>query len=231
MSILLVEDEIGLAKIVTDSLEFKGYAVRHSLNGKQGLESFINQKPDVIILDVMMPHMDGFNLAIKIRELDTKIPIIFLTARTQTADVLKGFEIGANDYIKKPFSIEELIVRINFQLKQTEKSVDKKYRIGKYDFDGKNQRLMINNQTKILSYRESELLRKLCEHQHEILTRKDLIDDLWDHENFFTGRSLDVFISRIRTYLKADPQVSIINIRKAGYKLVIKKTELAMSPP
>lgn len=230
MSILLVEDEIGLAKIVTDSLEFKGYAVRHSLNGKQGLESFINQKPDVIILDVMMPHMDGFNLAIKIRELDTKIPIIFLTARTQTADVLKGFEIGANDYIKKPFSIEELIVRINFQLKQTEKSVDKKYRIGKYDFDGKNQRLMINNQTKILSYRESELLRKLCEHQHEILTRKDLIADLWDQENFFTGRSLDVFISRIRTYLKADPQVSIINIRKAGYKLVIKKAEFGMSP-
>ncbi|MBE9602091.1 response regulator transcription factor [Pedobacter sp. MC2016-24] len=230
MSILLVEDEAGLAKIVTDSLEFKGYSVRHCLNGKEGLASFMAEKPDIIILDVMMPHMDGFNLAIKIRAQDTKTPIIFLTARTQTTDVLKGFEIGANDYIKKPFSIEELIVRINFQLKQTEKSIDKKYTIGNYNFDGKNQLLSINDQVRTLSYRESELLRKLCEHQHEILTRKDLIDDLWEHENFFTGRSLDVFISRIRTYLKEDPQVRIINIRKAGYQLVIKKDEFAVSP-
>ena len=230
MSILLVEDEAGLAKIVTDSLEFKGYSVRHCLNGKEGLASFMAEKPDIIILDVMMPHMDGFNLATKIRAQDTKTPIIFLTARTQTTDVLKGFEIGANDYIKKPFSIEELIVRINFQLKQTEKSIDKKYTIGNYNFDGKNQLLSINDQVRTLSYRESELLRKLCEDQHEILSRKDLIDDLWEHENFFTGRSLDVFISRIRTYLKEDPQVRIINIRKAGYQLVIKKDEFVVSP-
>lgn len=229
MRILLVEDEAGMAKIVKDSLEYKGYAVDHCLNGMDGLESFLSQRPDIVVLDVMMLEMDGFDLAKNIRERDTKTPIIFLTARTQTNDVLKGFEIGANDYIKKPFSMEELIVRINFQLKQREKSVDKKYRIGNYAFDGKNQRLMINDKIRILSYRESELLRKLYEHRHEILTRKELIDDLWDYENFFTGRSLDVFISRIRTYLKEDPQVSIVNIRKAGYKLVINQTAHSMT--
>ena len=226
MSVLLIEDEAGMAKIIVDSLKFKGFIVRHYSNGKEGYHSFMVQKPDIVILDVMLPQLDGFNLARKIRETDGKTPIIFLTARTQTIDVLKGFEMGANDYIKKPFSMEELIVRINYHMKQAKEGTDKKYTIGKYSFDSKNQMLLIHNQTARLSYRESELLRKLCTRQNEILKRKDLLDELWDHENFFTGRSLDVFISRLRTYLKADPNISIVNIRRAGYMLVIKQEGL-----
>jgi two-component system response regulator TrcR len=222
MNVLLVEDEEGMAQIVADSLEFKGFSVHHCANGSDGFNSFMAQKPDIVILDVMMPQMDGFNLARKIRETDKQTPIIFLTARTQTADVLKGFEIGANDYMKKPFSMDELIARINLQLKQTEKNSSKKYDIGIYSFDGKNQLLHVNGKTTRLSYRESELLRKLCEHKNEVLKRKDLLVEFWDNENFFTGRSLDVFISRLRTYLKTDPQINIVNVRRAGYMLVIK---------
>ncbi|WP_316811613.1 response regulator transcription factor [Pedobacter heparinus] len=223
MNVLFIEDEKGMAKIVTDSLEYKGFSVRHCLNGKDGLNSFIVQKPDIVILDVMMPQMDGFNLARKIRETDQQTPIIFLTARGQIVDVLKGFESGANDYIKKPFSMDELIARIHLQLRQTEKHSSKKYTIGRYSFDGKNQLLHLDDKTTRLSYRESELLRKLCEHQNEVLKRKELLTELWDNENFFTGRSLDVFISRLRTYLKADPQINIINVRRAGYMLVIER--------
>lgn len=218
--ILYGEDETELALIVKDCLEYSGFVVDYCLNGKEVLDTYQLQKPDVIVLDVMMPQLDGFNTALKIREKDQSTPIIFVTARTQTADVLKGFELGANDYIKKPYSVEELIVRIKSLLKLNVKAETRDYQIGDFLFDPVHARLSIQGKVKKLSYRESELLRKLLENQNQIVKRKDVLEDLWDNETFFTGRSLDVFISRLRTYLKADPNIKIINIRKSGYMLV-----------
>ncbi|MGY0037179.1 response regulator transcription factor [Pedobacter sp. NJ-S-72] len=174
-----------------------------------------------MILDVMVPELDGFDLARKIREIDHKIPIIFVTARVQTADVLKGFGIGANDYMKKPYSIEELIVRMEAQLKRLDKVIPTKYVIGNYSFDAMYNTLSVNGKERKMSYRESELLRMLLEHRNQIVKRSDILSELWEYESFFTGRSLDVFISRLRSYLKSDPKIEILNIRGVGYMLII----------
>lgn len=225
MNVLYIEDEQGLAKIVADSLLYKGYKVSHFTNAKEALGSFIAEKPDIIVLDIMMPETDGFTLASKIRESDLKIPIIFVTARTQTKDVVYGFEIGANDYLKKPFSIDELIVRMNFQLKLRNPDLVKRDMIGKYFADFKNQRLILDDKYIRLSYRESELLKRLFENKNTILKRKEILEEFWDYESFFTGRSLDVFISRLRAHLKEDPTVSIVNVRGAGYMLIVRPGE------
>lgn len=219
--ILFVEDEIDLAQIVSDCLVFKGYAVNHYTNGADAYQHFIKSRPDIIVLDVMVPELDGFDLARKIREIDEQIPIIFVTARVQTADVLKGFGIGGSDYMKKPYSIEELIVRMEVQLKRLEKSSSTIYTIGAYQFDAVYSKLTINGKEQKISYRESELLRMLVEHQTQIVKRADILSELWEYESFFTGRSLDVFISRLRSYLKSDPDIEIVNIRGVGYMLVI----------
>lgn len=221
MNILYVEDETDLAKIVKDCLEYKGFSVDHYTNGSDAFLHFSRHKPDIIVLDVMVPELDGFNLARKIRETNLHIPIIFVTARTQTADVLQGFGTGANDYLKKPYSIEELVVRMQALLKRTEKITIKKCTIGNYTFDAVHNSLTVGETEKKLSFRESELLRILFENKDQIVKRADLLIKLWDYENFFTGRSLDVFISRLRSYLKADPGVEIMNIRGVGYMLMI----------
>lgn len=223
MEILYVEDEIALAGIVTDSLRFKGYTVNYYTNCEDALVSFKHKKPDIILLDVMMVEKDGFAFATEIREVDQLVPIIFITARTQTADVIRGFEIGANDYLKKPFSIDELIVRINFHLKGKKNTPSKYPAIGRYRLDLVNHQLTIGSKSQPLSYRESELLRKLSEKRNDILKRSDILQELWDIESFFTGRSLDVFISRLRTYLQDDPQVSIKTIRGVGYMMLVKQ--------
>lgn len=220
IKILYGEDETELAQIVQDCLEYKGFHVDYCSNGTEVLNNYQLSKPDIIVLDIMMPQLDGFNTALRIREKDQTTPIIFVTARTQTADVLKGFELGANDYIKKPYSVEELIVRIKSLLKVNYKLETKEYLIGNFIFDPNHTRLYLNGKVKKLSYRESELLRKLSENKNQIVKRKEVLEDLWDNETFFTGRSLDVFVSRLRTYLKDDPNVRIINVRKAGYMLV-----------
>lgn len=221
VNILYVEDETDLAKIVCDCLKYKGFSVVHFTNGLEAFAHFSTHKPDMIILDVMVPDLDGFNLARKIRETDSTTPIIFVTARTQTADVVQGFGTGANDYVKKPYSIEELVVRMQALLKRIEKITLEKCNIGDYIFDPVHNLLTANNIDKKLSYRESELLRILFENKNQIVKRTDLLVELWDYESFFTGRSLDVFISRLRSYLKLDPLVEIMNIRGVGYMLII----------
>jgi DNA-binding response OmpR family regulator len=223
-SVLLVEDEVFLGQIVKDSLEVRGFQVQHATDGLQGLNLFTKHTPDVVVLDVMMPQMDGFTLAQKIREKQAHIPIIFLTARSQTVDVVKGFELGGNDYLKKPFSMDELIVRIKALLNRRpeDRPVEKEcYTIGRYTFDYPKQKLMIDDKEQVLSHRESELLKRLYQNRNQVLERTAVLLELWGDDSFFNGRSLDVFITRLRQHLKQDPQLQIVNIRGIGYKLIV----------
>lgn len=225
-TILLIEDEWQLAQIVKDSLETRGFRMITATDGEEGLRLFRQQKPDVIVLDVMMPRMDGFTLATEIRKTDKQIPIIFLTAKSQTADVVKGFELGGNDYLKKPFSMDELIVRIrslmarfNGQSVPMPPEADEII-IGQFVFSAPKQTLTRNGYTEYLSHRESEVLLRLCRHKNQVMERRPVLLDLWGDDNFFNARSMDVFITKLRRYLKEDPKIQIVNIRGVGYKLI-----------
>lgn len=226
IKILLVEDEALLARIIKESLESRGYRVAHATDGKQGLEMFATQNPDIVVMDVMMPRMDGFTLATEIRRYNTKVPIIFLTARSRVEDVVKGFEIGGNDYLRKPFSMEELIVRIKALLERgtssapVEVTEETKFQIGAYEFDPVKQTLLHPDAQVTLSHRESELLRKLCLHRNEVMERGPVLKELWGDDSIFNARSMDVYITKIRRHLQFDPSVQIINVRGIGYKLV-----------
>lgn len=223
--ILLVEDEPMLAKIVIDSLEMRGFEMFHAVNGVEGLQQFQKYRPDAVVVDIMMPQMDGFALVSEIRKHDAQIPLIFLTAKSQTADVVKGFELGGNDYLKKPFSMDELIVRIKALLNRqpvgsNEIPAEETYQISQYLFDYDKQFLSFNGMVHFLSHREAEILRHLCRRRNQVLERKALLLELWGDDNFFNARSMDVFITKLRRYLKEDPRVQIINIRGVGYKLI-----------
>jgi two-component system, OmpR family, response regulator VicR len=225
VKVLLVEDELLLARIIKDSLESRGYEVIHAADGRQGLELFATQQPDILVLDVMMPVMDGFSLAAEIRQYDTAVPIIFLTARSQVEDVVKGFELGGNDYLRKPFSMEELIVRIKALLQRpapsdappAENSI---FQIGAYTFDPVKQLLTHPQEQVVLSHRESELLRHLCLHRNAVLERGLVLRELWGNDSIFNARSMDVYITKIRRHLQHEPSVQIINVRGIGYKLI-----------
>nr|WP_068891919.1 response regulator transcription factor [Pedobacter panaciterrae] len=219
--ILYCEDQFELAEIVTGCLEHSGFQVDYCTNGAEAIKKYRLDKPDILILDIVMPELDGFRTAEKIRESDIDTPIIFVTAKTTTEDVVKGFEIGANDYVKKPYSIEELIVRVNSLLRNRQVPEVKTHQLGKYTFDPSRKKLEISDEIRKLSYRESELLRKLVESKNEIVKRKDILENLWDGENFFTSRSLDVFVSKLRGYLKYDKNIKIVNVRNAGYILLL----------
>lgn len=222
INILYVEDEESLAMIVAESLEENGFMVRHVLNGQQALVFHQKYKPDIIILDVMLPLMDGFSVAKEIRKTDVFTPIIFLTAMTQTEDVVRGFKIGANDYIRKPFKIEELIVRIEAAVKKSgQGSSTTKLIIGDFTLDTIKNTLTIGDHFEKLSYRESELLKRLIESKDKVLPRDEIIRTYWSNDTYFTGRSLDVFISRIRKYLSQDERIKISNIRGLGYMLTL----------
>lgn len=222
INILYVEDEPSLAMIVADSLEANGFQVVHCNNGEEALESFSIAKPDIMVVDVMMPVMDGFTLAAKIREMDTLLPIIFLTAKVQTEDVVRGFRLGGDDYVKKPFKIEELVVRIESLLKNSPKMLfGQKLIIGDYTLDSLKHQLIYQDEMLKLSFRESELLRKLYEQKDKVIPREEIMRAYWSHDKYFTGRSLDVFISRIRKYLSQDPRIKITNIRGVGYMLTV----------
>jgi len=222
INILYVEDEESLAMIVTESLEENGFMVRHVLNGQQAIVFHQKHKPDIIILDVMLPLMDGFSVAKEIRKTDFCTPIIFLTAMTQTEDVVRGFKIGANDYIRKPFKIEELIVRIEAAVKKSgQGSSNIKLIIGRYTLDTVKNTLTMGETSEKLSYRESELLKRLIESKDKVLPRDEIIRTYWSNDTYFTGRSLDVFISRIRKYLSHDERIKISNIRGLGYMLTV----------
>lgn len=223
IKILYAEDELFLGKIVKESLESRGYNVVMEADGGKVTELFKKNTPDICVLDIMLPNKDGFTIADEIREQDKLVPIIFLTAKTQTADVIKGFNLGGNDYIRKPFSMEELIARIQNLLKlKTNEIADNEgiFSFGKYSFQTNRQILSINNEEKKLSYRESQLLKILCENREKIIDRKDILNLLWGSDSFFNSRNLDVYITKLRSYLKEDPTIEIITIKGIGYRFV-----------
>lgn len=221
IKILLAEDETSLAYITKESLESRNFKVQHCENGEIALQAFKNDKPDLLVLDVMMPKKDGFTLAKEIRNFDDTIPIIFLTAKSQTKDVVEGFSIGGNDYLKKPFSMEELIVRINNLLsrKKVQKNSEK-IEIGTYTFDFPKQILKYKNEEEVrLTHREAHLLFNLYKNRNKVLDRTYILEKLWGHDDFFTARSMDVFITKLRKKLKKDESIQILNVRGFGYKL------------
>ncbi|MDO7845673.1 response regulator transcription factor [Hymenobacter sp. M29] len=223
-TILLIEDEPSLGLILKDSLESRGFAVRLAADGEAGLHEFRQQCPDMVVADVMMPKLDGFSLAEQIRRENATVPILFLTARSQTADVVRGFELGGNDYLKKPFSMDELIVRIKAQLARQPAAAPAPggpLAIGRYLFDHPKQKLRLGAREETLTNREAELLKRLYDQRNQVLERNKVLKELWGDDSFFNGRSLDVFISRLRRYLADDPQVQIVNIRGIGYKLML----------
>ncbi|PQJ31127.1 DNA-binding response regulator [Nonlabens arenilitoris] len=221
--ILLAEDEPALGMIIKESLETRDFKVTHCLNGIQAYVAFESCKPQIAVLDVMMPELDGFSLAKKIRLINEEMPIIFLTAKSQTEDVLEGFHVGGNDYLKKPFSMEELIVRINNLLsRQQTQQTAAVYQIGDYSFNFPQQRLAYLTQEPIkLTHREAHLLYHLLEKKNTVLDRTFILKKLWGNDDFFSGRSMDVFISKLRKKLAQDSQIEIVNVRGYGYKLIV----------
>lgn len=222
--ILYVEDELSLGKIVKESLQSRGFMVHMESDGAKAFAAFKAVQPDVCILDVMLPNKDGFEIAEEIRAVNMTIPILFLTAKTQTADVVKGFTTGGNDYIRKPFSMEELIVRVENVLRRKEGklftvSADS-ITLGKYRFYTNRQLLASDSEEKKLSYRESELLKILYENRDGIIDRKNILTLLWGNDSFFNSRNLDVYINKIRGYLKEDESLQILTIKGIGYRFI-----------
>ncbi len=223
--ILYVEDELFLGKIVKESLESRGFEVIMESDGAMAATLFKKSSPDICVLDIMLPNKDGFAVADEIRSINEDIPIIFLTARIQTEDVLKGFSLGGNDYIRKPFSMEELIVRIQSVLRlrkeRPQKITGDVVPVGKYNFLVNRQVLHDGQQERKLSYRESELLKLLYENRDKVIDRRDILNLLWGNDSFFNSRNLDVYITKLRSYLKADPSLEIITIKGIGYRFVV----------
>lgn len=221
IKILLAEDEPSLGQIIKESLETRNFEVFLCQNGKEAYRTYKNEQPELLVLDVMMPIKDGFTLAKEIRAENSQIPIIFLTAKSQTADVVKGFNLGGDDYLKKPFSMEELIVRINYLLKRkTEIPKFEQFKLGKFIFNIKTQTLQLNNNIQKLTHRESHLLYHLILNKNQILDRTFILEKLWGEADFFNARSMDVFITKLRKKLKEDATIQIINVRGFGYKLI-----------
>lgn len=221
IKVLLAEDEASLGMIVKESLESRDFTVFHAENGEEAFDIYEKEKPDILVLDVMMPKKDGFTLAKEIRLENSRIPIIFLTAKSQTSDVLEGFNHGGNDYLKKPFSMEELIVRIQSLLNRIElKTNTEEISIGEYQFNVTKQTLLFNLETEQLTHREAQLLFYLFEKKNEILDRTFILNKLWGTDDFFNARSMDVFISKLRKKLKRDNNIQILNVRGFGYKLI-----------
>ena len=221
IKIILAEDELALAQIIKESLETRNFQVTHCKDGEEASVEFLKNKPDILVLDVMMPKKDGFTLAKEIRKIDKKIPIIFLTAKSQTQDVVDGFTFGGNDYLKKPFSMEELIVRIHSLLgRLSSENKEEDLKIGTYIFNVTKQNLMHLESTISLTHREASLLQLLIENKNEVLDRSIVLKKIWGDDDFFNGRSMDVFITKLRKKLSLDPNIQIINIRNQGYKLI-----------
>ncbi|QQL49620.1 response regulator transcription factor [Mucilaginibacter ginkgonis] len=226
--ILLVEDDPNLGLLLQDYLQLKGkFDVVLSKDGDEGLREFTKSSYDLLILDVMMPKKDGFTLGKEIRKINADVPIIFATAKGMIEDKTQAFGLGGDDYITKPFRIEELLLRINALLKRAS-SPDKKdvqqqsqFDIGKYHFDFTQQLITNNGNQQKLSTKEAELLRLLCLHKNEVLTREEALLNIWHDDNYFNGRSMDVFLSKLRKFLKEDPAVEIINVHGRGYKLLV----------
>lgn len=224
MHILLCEDDENLGMLLREYLQAKGFDTELCQDGDAGFRSFMKGKFDICVLDVMMPKKDGFTLAKEIRQINAEVPIIFLTAKTLKADILNGFKIGGDDYITKPFSMEELVFRIEAILRRVhgnKNTEQTNFQIGKFFFDTQKQTLKIDDTTTKLTTKECDLLKLLCEHANEILQRDFALKTIWVDDNYFNARSMDVYITKLRKHLRADPDVEIINIHGKGYKLII----------
>ncbi|MBI9039518.1 MAG: response regulator transcription factor [Bacteroidales bacterium] len=219
--ILYVEDDIYLSFVTKDNLSLKGYEIICCEDGEQALTAFSNNDFDLCIIDVMLPKLDGFSLAKAIRKENENIPILFLSAKSMKEDRIKGFEIGGDDYITKPFSIEELVLKIEVFLKRSNvkpiKTIEKIIEIGKYCFDFDNLELTENELSQRLTLREAELLSLFCQNRNKILTREDILNNIWNNDSYFLSRSLDVFVSRLRKLLQNDSRLKIENIHGVGF--------------
>lgn len=223
--VLLVEDEPVLAAIVKESLEKRGFSISIAGNGVEGWAMFRADKPDVCVIDIMMPRKDGFSLVTDIRLVDEQTPVIFLTARTQAEDVLKGLELGADDYLKKPFLMEELILRLRALVRRriiTPALPQTELQAGRFRFYPQSQELTSEQETFELSQRESDLLLLLIRHKNSLLDRRTALVKLWGEDSAFTARSMDVYITRLRKYFRKDPGIEIVNSRGQGYSLIEK---------
>ena len=228
--ILLVEDDPNLSLVLQDYLEMLGYDIISCFDGEEGLEAYNKEKFDLCVFDVMMPKKDGFTLAENIREKDKDIPIVFLTAKSFKEDRIKGFQSGCDDYITKPFSTEELNYRIKAILRRTTASRHDKvsedqivFKFGSFIFDSQNMMLSINGKEQHLTRKESELLKVLCLNKNQLLTRENALKYVWGDDDYFIGRSMDVFITKLRKYLKDDPHVSIANVHGTGFKFIVEE--------
>ena len=228
--ILLVEDDPNLSLVIQDYLEMMNYKTKLCHDGQEGIDEFRKNKYDLVILDVMMPKKDGFSVALEIRKVDQQTPIIFLTAKSLKEDRVKGFQAGCDDYIAKPFSTEELSLRIKAILKrcminQVEmlEPKNKEFQIGNLTFDHVNMVLRADETEHFLTRKESALLKLLCLYKDQLLSREIALKTIWGDDDYFIGRSMDVFISKLRKYLKADPRISITNVHGTGFKLEVKE--------
>jgi DNA-binding response OmpR family regulator len=224
LKILLAEDDLNLGFVVQDQLKMNGFSVHLATDGKEGLKKFNSDKFHLCILDVMMPEKDGFSLAKDIRKIDKDVPILFLTAKSQIEDKIEGFKAGGDDYLTKPFSSEELTLRIHALLRRANLEVasdDDTFTIGSYTFDTNNYHLTHPNFEKKLTKKEADILKLLCKNKNKVLPRDIVLNSVWGQDDYFVGRSLDVFITKLRKYLKEDESISISNVHGVGFKLEI----------
>ena len=223
--LLYVEDDESLSFVTKDNLELQGYQITYCDNGKEAMEVIKKQQFNLCILDVMLPEVDGFTIAREIRKYDIDVPILFLTAKSLKEDRIEGLKLGADDYITKPFSIEELILKIEIFLRRSkisEPTQATKFTLGKYQFDHTNLSLELEDASKKLTQKEADLLRFLINGKNKVLRRSDILEQIWGEDDYFLGRSLDVFISRLRKYLKEDESIVIENIHGVGFRLIDK---------
>ncbi len=223
VKVLLVEDESTLAMIIKNTLDAQGFDIVTASDGEDGLRHFAENKPQVVVADVMMPRMGGFEMVRRIREHDSTTPVLFLTARSSVEDVVKGFREGGDDYLRKPFGMQELIVRLQALIRRSapmEKSPDNLIAIGKYTLDANTQKLVFEGHEENLSYREAQILRMLACSEGNVVETATILKALWGDDSFFNSRSLQVFITKLRHKLAGDSGISIINVRGIGYRLV-----------
>lgn len=228
IKILLCEDDENLGSLLREFLQAKGFNADLCSDGEKGYKAFLQGTYDLCVLDIMMPKKDGITLAQEIRNVNSEIPIIFLTAKNMKEDILEGFKIGADDYITKPFSMEELVFRIGAILRRVHGKKDRDisvFPIGKYIFDRKKQVLINGDQIQKLTTKECDLLRLLCLHLNEVLERNYALNTIWIDDTYFNARSMDVYITKLRKLLKDDPQVEILNVHGKGYKLIAPEPE------
>lgn len=222
--VLLLEDDENLGSILEEHLQMQGFDVRRCRNGVEGLTAFGTTDYDLCLIDVMMPRKDGFTFAREVRQIDQLTPLIFLTAKSLKEDKIEGFKIGCDDYLTKPFSMEELLLRINAVLRRSQKRTKEEkqteFQLGDFHFDYTRQILSRDDKDQRLTPKEADLLRLLCLHRNQTLERKDALRQIWGDDSYFSGRSMDVFVSRLRKYLRADQSIEIMSIHGKGLRLV-----------